>query len=278
MMGSELTLSLQLGLIYGLVAVGVFLTFRLLNFADMTCDGSFMAGGCVASMLLRNGFCPATAVLVATLGGALVGCGTAFLHLRLRVADILAGILVAFMAYSVNLRIMGGVPNLVLPTGPSRDILLVCCSFAVLLTLGYLLGTDLGLAFRCVGQNRELAQNQRISVGAALTFGLAVGNGCAGMGGAFFCLTQGFCDVGSGAGTLIVGLASLVIGEALLPLRSPQFRLLACFLGSIAYRLAIGFALHSDIPFLRPSDFNLITGALIVLFLAFRRGKRPCCA
>ncbi|MDR0340586.1 MAG: ABC transporter permease [Puniceicoccales bacterium] len=277
-MGGELALSLQLGLIYGLVAVGVFLTFRVLNFADMTCDGSFMVGGCVASMLLRNGFSPALAVLGAGCGGAFTGCGTAFLHLRFRISDILAGILIAFMAYSINLRILGGMPNLTLSTDPGRELLLAACCCAVLLAFGYLLGTDFGLAFRSVGQNRELASSQHISVKTALTFGLAAGNGCVAMGGAFFCLTQGFYDVGSGSGTLIVGLASLVIGEAILPFRSPWIRLLACFLGSIAYRLAVGFALHSDMPFLRPSDFNLLTAALIILTLALRRRKGPCCA
>ncbi|MDR0678749.1 MAG: hypothetical protein LBF24_00645 [Puniceicoccales bacterium] len=277
MMGGELALSLQLGLIYGLVAVGVFLTFRVLNFADMTCDGSFMVGGCVASVLLRSGFSPVLAVLGAACGGALTGCGTAFLHLRFHISDILAGILVAFSAYSINLRTLRGVPNLMLPAGTGRGLLLVACCCVVLLAFGYLLGTDFGLAFRSVGQNRELARSQHISVKTALTFGLAAGNGCAGMGGAFFCLTQDFCDVGSGTGTLIVGLASLVIGEAVLPFRSLWIRLVACFLGSIVYRLAVGFALHSDVPFLRPSDFNLLTAAFIVLTLALRRRRGSCC-
>jgi putative ABC transport system permease protein len=278
MIFGEWAMALQLGLIYGLATVAIFFTFRLLNFADMTCDGSFMVGGCVASILVRNGCGTALALAAALSAGLVTGCATALLHIRFRVADILAGILVTSMAYSINLRILGGMPNLLLPSGSSCSVLLLIFCLIIVLKLGYFLNTDMGLAFRCVGQNRELARSQNISTAAMLTVGLAAANGCAGTAGAFFCLTQGFCDVGSGAGTLIGGLASLVIGEAIFPFRSNVGKVLACFLGSIAYRFAIALALRSEVSFLRASDFNLITGLLILFFFALNRRKMPCCA
>jgi putative ABC transport system permease protein len=262
---------LQLGLIYGIVALGVFFTFRALNFADMTVDGSFIVGGCVASVAVGRGFCPITAILFACAAAASVGLFTAHLHVKFQIGDLLAGIVVASMCYSLGLRIMGGAPNVVFKSPESCRAMLPLFCLCVAAAAAYILCTDFGLAFRCVGLNRRLAKSQNISAGAMIYFGVAFGNCCAGAAGAFFCLTHGFCDIGSGVGTLIGGLAALIIGETLFPFHSAAGKITACFLGSIAYRAAVAFALHSDLPFLRASDFNMITGLLVVLFLATKR-------
>ena len=267
---------LQLGIIYGIVALGVFFTFRALNFADMTVDGSFIIGGCVASMLLRSGFSPIGAISFACISAAFVGLFTACLHIKFKITDLLAGIVVASMCYSVGLRIMGGTPNVVFKSPDSCKLLLPIFSASMAIAAAYLLHSDFGLAFRCVGRNSRLAKSQNISTAAMTYFGVAFGNCCAGAGGAFFCLTQGFCDIGSGVGTLIGGLASLIIGETLFPFRSAYGQVAACFLGSIAYRGTIAMALHSDVSFLRASDFNLITGFLVITFLALKRRKLSC--
>ncbi|MDR1436045.1 MAG: hypothetical protein LBI39_02460 [Puniceicoccales bacterium] len=267
---------LQLGVVYGFVALGIFFTFRALNFADMTVDGSFAIGGCVASVLLRSGIPQWLAIAVACSGSAAAGCATAFLHVKFRIAEILSGIVVASACYSVCLRIMGGSPNIMVDAPNFSPALIFTICAATVPIVGYLLRTDFGLAFRCAGLNRTLARSHGICPSSMLYFGLAVGNGFAGVGGAFFCLSQGFCDVGSGSGTLIAGLASLVVGEAIFPLRSAYGKVFACFVGSVAYRAAIAMALHSELPFLRVGDFNLITGGIIVLFLAAKWRRKPC--
>jgi putative ABC transport system permease protein len=240
----------------------------------MTCDGSFVLGGCLASILARNGVSPAYGCLLAFVGGAAAGWTTAFLHNRYKIADILAGILVAFMLYSLNLRLLGGTPNVILEgsTVGNGTLLLVC--LGAVAAVSYLLNTDFGLALRAIGQNRLLAKASGMNVAAMVAFGVSLGNGLIGLGGAFFCLTQGFCDIGNGIGTLIVAMASLIIGERILPFRSQTVAVAACVIGSVIYRVLVGFALHGNFGFFRSSDFNLITGLLIVTIMAIGRNEK----
>jgi putative ABC transport system permease protein len=276
MNGGEWGIILQMGLVYGIVTIGIFLSFRVLNFADMTCDGAFVLGGCLAAVGVKNGVSAPVSLILTFLGGSAAGWTTACLHNYCKITDILAGILVAFMLYSLNLRIMGGVPNVTLDVGGGYGGGLVLAGILVPLAVGYLLVSDFGLALRGLGQNRHLARSYGISTASTIASGLALSNGLIALGGAFFTLTQSFCDIGGGAGTLVVGLASLVIGEKILPFRSPAVAVVACVVGSIVYRLLIGFALHGDVISLRSSDLNLITGLLIIGVMATRGRRKRC--
>ncbi|MDR2341348.1 MAG: hypothetical protein LBD72_03410 [Puniceicoccales bacterium] len=276
MSSGEWAIILQMGFIYGIVTIGVFMSFRVLNFADMTCDGTFVLGGCLTAVGIKHGLPVPLVLIFAFLGGGTAGFITACLHSYCKIIDVLAGILAAFMLYSVNLRIMGGVPNVTLDVGNGCGIILAWSGNFVILTIGYLLVSDFGLALRGLGQNRHLIQSYGIHTANTIAVGLALSNGLIALGGAFFSLTQNFCDIGGGVGTLVVGLASLVIGEKLLPFRSPAVAVVACVAGSVVYRLLVGFALHSDVLALRSSDLNLVSGLLIVGIMSIRGRRKRC--
>lgn len=284
MSGAEFFTSLEIGFIYGIVAVGVFLTFRIIDFPDLTCDGSFACGAATAAVLLKSGVSPITALLAAAGAGGLAGVATGILHVKFRVTNLLAGFLVAFMLYSVNLKIMGGIPNIALinettlfSNGQSL-LILVGLMGAITALLSYVLMTDFGLGLRSIAYNKPLAKIMGIQVGSLTIIGLALSNALIGFGGGLYCQHQSFCDVSLGAGTVIIGLAAVMIGEKLLPFRSLFISVLACFLGSIIYRLLIALALHSDWLGLETSDLNLITGLaiLIVMGLPKLRGTTTC--
>lgn len=284
MSGAEFITSLEIGLIYGVVAVGIFLTFRIIDFPDLTCDGSFTCGAATAAVALKAGFSPITALLLAGSAGAIAGFITGILHIKFRVTNLLAGILVAFMLYSINLKIMGGVPNITLMNEPTLFsgghslIILILLMMAIVGLVSYLLMTDFGLALRSIGYNQKLAKIMGVSVGTMTVIGLSLSNGLIGLGGGLYCQHQNFCDVSLGIGTVIIGLAAVMIGEKLLPFRSLFISILACFIGSIIYRLLIAFALHSEWLGLETSDLNLLTGLAIlgIMGLPKVKGATPC--
>ncbi|HQS84048.1 MAG TPA: hypothetical protein PLY23_03960 [Alphaproteobacteria bacterium] len=267
---NEIIMSLELGLIYGIVALGIFLTFRVIDFPDLTCDGSFVLGSAASSMIMKAGYSSFLGLSIAILAGSLAGLTTGVLNTRLRIKDLLAGILVAFMLYSVNLHIMQGMPNITLIgtqtlfTNISPLFILSFLCFLLWPVFGYLFKTDFGLALRSLGQNKKLAENTGVNVKNMTLIGLMLSNGLIALGGALFTQHQGFSDIGSGIGTVIIGLASVMIGERLLPQKSLWIQLLSCLLGSIIYRLFITFALHSDILGLETQDLNLMTGVMLI--------------
>lgn len=277
MSAAEIMMSLEIGLIYGIIATGIYLTFRLIDFPDLTCDGSFVLGAASSCMIIKAGYNPFLALLVSLLSGSAAGIVTGTLNAHLKVTDLLAGILVAFMLYSVNLRIMGGVPNIALieedtvysSASPIVILLIIC--LIIWITLGFLLSTDFGLALRSIGQNKKLARGGGISIKTMTIVGLAFSNALIALGGALFSQHQNFADVGSGAGTVIVGFASLIIGQRILLSRSIWVQLLSGFIGSILYRLFISLALHSEVLGLETQDLNLITGALVIVVMILPR-------
>lgn len=284
MSGAEFFTSLEIGLIYGVVAVGIFLTFRIIDFPDLTCDGSFTCGAATAAVALKAGLSPFLSLLLAGSAGGIAGFVTGILHTKFRVTNLLAGILVAFMLYSINLKIMGGIPNITLlneitlfsDTNPLVTlILLACCVWGI---MSCLLTTDFGLALRSIGQNKRLGEVMGVRVASLTVIGLALSNALIGLGGGLYCQHQSFSDVSLGTGTVIIGLAAVMIGEKLLPFRSLWFSVLACFLGSIIYRLLIALALHSEWLGLETSDLNLITGIAILLIMGLPKlkGARLC--
>lgn len=269
---NEIIMSLELGLIYGVIAIGIYLTFRVIGFPDLTCDGSFVLGAAASSMLIKFNFSPWLSLLYAIFAGSIAGIVTGLLYTKFKITDLLAGILVSFMLYSVNLRIMGGVPNIsfisnvtIFQDNTLLILLIISLSLGAILT--YLLMTNFGLALRSIGQNKKLAHASGINISNMTIIGLGSSNGIIALGGALFSQHQGFADVGSGVGTVIVGFASIMIGEKIMPSRSILVQIISCLIGSIIYRLFISLALHSDVLGLVTADLNLITGILIILIM-----------
>jgi len=275
----EILTACELGLIYGIVAFGIFITFRVLNFTDLSCDGSFVTGASVAMVSLKLGFSPFAASILAFLAGGLAGLVTGFLNVSFKIPDLLASILVAFMLYSINLMIMGGVPNLTLVV---EETLFSHLSTVWVLSLIALISwgvfslffkTDLGLSVRVLGQNKRLAQVGGVSVAPLLILGVALSNGFIGFAGGLISQHQGFVDISQGVGTLIIGLAAIMIGESLVKSRSMTFLIAACFLGSVLYRIIIAFALHGDVFGIESYHLNLLTGILVVAIMILPKIK-----
>lgn len=283
--------AMEIGLIFGLVALGVLISFRILNFPDLTVDGSFPLGGAVAAILIANGHNPFAATAIATLAGAAAGIVTGWLNVKLRIMDLLAGILMMTALYSINLRVMGkpNVPLILEPTvftqlmpGWAPDyvekplILLLAVLVAKLLLDGYF-ATQRGLAMRATGANPRMARAQGIATGRATLAGLAISNALVALGGALFAQSQGGADISMGIGTIVIGLAAVIIGENVLPARRIAWATLAVIIGALLYRFFIALALNSDWIGLQSQDLNLIAAVLVVfvLVLPLLRRKRP---
>ncbi len=273
--------ALETGLAFALVALGSYLTFRVLDFPDLTVEGSFPLGAAVAAKLMVSGLDPWTATLAATGAGCLAGFATAFLNLKLRILHILSGILTAIALYSINLRIMDrpniglltidtvytfveklGVPSFYVPLALLTAAVIVCK-----LLLDLFLATGVGLAMRAAGANPRMAQANGVRVGAMITAGLGIANGLTALSGALFAQMLGAADVSMGIGVIVVALAAVIGGTALMPSRLIPVVTLACVLGSILYRLAIALALGSGAIGLTASDVNVVTAVLVALAL-----------
>ena len=276
---NEIMMSLEIGLIYGIVAIGIYTTFRIIDFPDLTCDGSFVFGAAVSSILITSGYNPFFAMIAALIAGCIAGVATGILYTLLKITNLLSGILTSFMLYSVNLHVMGGFPNIALnqyktifyqtsEVGVLCFVALVTC-----LMIGYLFMTDFGLALLSIGQNKRLAQNSGVNIKMMTIVGLALSNSLIALGGALFSQSQGFVDIGSGVGTVIVGLASVMIGERILQRRNVFVKIISCLLGSVAYRILIGLALHSDVIGIQTSDLNLITGIMVIAIMYIPRRR-----
>jgi putative tryptophan/tyrosine transport system permease protein len=272
--------ALELGLLYGLIAMGVYLSFRVLDFPDLTVDGSFPLGAAVLASLILQGWSPLLATLLATLAGALAGLCTGYLHVRFKILGLLAGILSMTALYSINLRIMNS-PNLALLdevtlfTGIPLLLGLSCVTLILAFCLIYFLYTQTGLAMRAAGTNPRVSQAYGVNVARMQLLGLALSNAFVALAGALFVQSQGFADISMGAGTIVVGLASVIIGETLCPSRKLYAAIISVIVGSIVYRCVIAFALNSTDLGLKASDLNLITAALVALTMIVPKlGKR----
>ncbi|WP_173934855.1 ABC transporter permease [Chelativorans sp. Marseille-P2723] len=273
--------AVELGLLYGFVAVGVFLAFRVLDFPDLTVDGSFPLGAAVAAVAITSGWDPWLACLLAAMGGAICGLVTAFLNVRFGILNLLASILTMIALFSINLRIMGR-PNMAvlnretvvtpfydlgLPDHIVRPLVLAVLVLVAVLLLARFLASDFGLAMRAAGANARMARANGVDVGRQIYVGMALSNALTGIGGALFAQIAGFADVTSGVGTIVVGLAAVIVGETLFRSRMLLVALLACVIGSVIYRVAVQLALSADLLFLRASDLNLVTAVLVALAL-----------
>lgn len=262
---------IELGLVYGFVAAGIFLTFRILKFSDLTTDGSFVLGAATYSVLLRSSYPIAVCCTAAIIAGMLAGFCTAFLNTRWKINGMLASILVTMMLYSINLRIMG-LPNIsifTLPTmfylGKTVSICLLALAFLVLLIA--LLKTHLGLKMRAVGFNKTASTLYHISTRNITWFTLALSNGIAAFAGALLTQHQGFADISMGFGVVITGLACVIIGETITRNYSILLSITGCFLGAILYRGIMALILNATMLNLKSSDLKLITSVLILLLV-----------
>ena len=278
---SEIALygAIETGLIYGLVAFGIYISFRVLDFPDLTVDGSFPLGAAVAAMLIIAGWNPWIATGAAVLAGMAAGAVTAILNVKLNILNLLASILTMIALYSINLRIMGR-PNVALlgdetVLTPWYDLplayhqvpvlLFVIVVLVSLLLLWRFMKSEIGLAMRATGANARMARAQGIATGGMIILGVALSNGLVGLAGALFAQSQGAADVTMGVGVIVIGLASLIGGEAVITPNTVIKALIACVVGAIIYRLAIAFALNADFLGLQSQDLNLITAVLVTL-------------
>ena len=282
--------ALETGLAFALVALGAYLTFRVLDFPDLTVEGSFPLGAAVCAKLMVSGFDPWSATIIAGLVGCLAGFATAFLNLKLRILHILAGILTAIALYSVNLRIMDR-PNIGLINVPTvytpfehfmprlwaPVVLLAIVVLIAKIAIDLFLATGYGLAMRAAGANPRMARANGIQDSRMIVTGLAIANGLTALSGALFAQMLGAADVSMGIGVIVVALAGVIGGTALMPSRLIPMLTLACVLGSILYRVALALALNTNALGLTASDVNVVTAVLvaIALWVPVRRAAFP---
>ena len=280
--GSILSFSFYEGLVFGLVAIGVYLTLRVLAFPDLTVDGSYTLGGAVAAVLIVAGVNPFLATLAAIGAGFCAGLLTGILNTKLRIPALLAGILMMVGLYSINLRIMSGANVSLLREVTSFDIianlfgmrggsiavsiiLALAIAAVVFFALNWFLRTEIGLSLRATGDNEQMVRSLGGDTDKNVMLGCAVSNGLVALAGAIVAQGQGFADVGMGIGMIVMGLASVIIGEALFRPKGVTWLLVAAVGGAFVYRLFITIALRMGMA---PGDLKLITAVLVVIALA----------
>jgi putative ABC transport system permease protein len=272
--------TLEQGLLFALIALGVYLTFRVLNYADLTVDGSFTTGGAIAASIIFAGGSPWLATLAAIVGGLLAGLITGLLHTVFKITPLLSGILTMTGLYSINLRILGraNVPLLRTDTvitdfntwqpldniyGPSLLGLFIVV--LVVAGLHFFLKTEVGLALQATGDNEQMIRAQGVNTNRMKLLGLAISNGMVAFGGALVAQNQQFADAGMGIGMIVAGLASVIIGEAIFGKRTLLQHIIAVVCGSIIYRAVLALVLRLG---LAPTDFKLLTALIVVIALA----------
>ena len=278
------------GLIWGLMAIGVYITFRILDVADLTVDGSIATGGAAAVMLIRAGMNPWLALLCALVCGMLAGFVTGMFHTKCGIPAILSGILTQLALYSINLRIMDSKANqavgvdkypLMVSQRFVRDLslknplpVLLLFTFGVIALLYWFFGTERGCAIRATGANQNMARAQGINTNANVVFGLMLSNGLVALSGALLAQFQGAADVNMGRGAIVIGLAAVIIGEVIFGKLFTNFglKLLAVSIGAVIYYFVLQIVLQLG---LNTNDLKLITALIVALFLAipYWKGK-----
>lgn len=267
------------GLLWSVMAMGVFITFRTLNIADLSVEGSFPLGGAVAAMLLAEKVNPATAIVAAGLAGMLAGAVSGLLYTKLKIPALMAGILTMIALYSVNLRVMGKANLSLLNTdtiftsleflklSPNLTTFVagLCIAIAIPLWLYWFFGTEIGMAVRATGNNPQMIRAMGVNTDDMFLLGLVLSNGLVAVSGALIAQDNGFADVGMGAGTIVIGLASVIIGEVVFGTRNFKNSLISVVLGSILYRIVIAVVLYLGMP---PNDLKLFTAILVAIALS----------
>lgn len=268
------------GLLWAVMALGVYVTFRVLDIADLTVEGSFPLGAAAAASLLAAGYGPLAAVAAAAVVGMLAGVVTGILHTKMKIPALLAGILTMIALYSVNLRIMGkanlsllGVDTafslvrgiLGLNSAQTTFVVGLAVTFLIGLFLYWFFGTEIGAAIRATGFNQQMIRAQGVDTNITIILGLLLSNALVAISGALVAQSNGFADVGMGTGTIVIGLASVIIGEVLFGTRSFKNCIISVILGSIVYRIVIAVVLQMGMP---PNDLKLFTSVLVAFALS----------
>lgn len=287
--------SLEQGLIYAIMALGVFISFKILSFPDLSVDGSFPMGAAISALMIVNGVDPFVSLVFAFLGGALAGMITALLNTKGKIDGLLAGILTMTALYSVNLRIMGTAnisiyradsiftplrklqDKLVTSFGETKFILtLNQWLFVISLTItiiiikkiiDWFLRTDFGLAICATGDNPKMIRSFGVNTNLTIVIGLMLSNGLVGLSGGMLAQYQGYADVQMGVGMIVIGLASVIIGYVIFGSKSIKRASFAVIIGAIIYRFVIALAIY--LPFIGPTDMKLITAIIVVIALVF---------
>lgn len=279
-----LTKAAELGLIFAVLSLGEYISFRVMDTPDLTVDGSFATGGCVCAMFTINGH-PILGLIAGFLAGCLCGCVTAFLQTKMRIQPLLAGILTMSGLYSINIRIMGGAPNVslfsntlkpvwtLLSNSKTQLVVLVAIVALIGLLLYWFFKTNLGLMLRATGDNEEMIRSSSINVDAMKFLGLGLSNGIVAVSGALLVQYQNFADVTSGTGMLVLGLAGIIVGEAVFRRHTIAAGLAASIFGAVAYRLLYTFALKLGFA---ATDMNLVSAVLVAITISipYLRSKR----
>lgn len=275
----ELVLStVAQGLLWAVLAIGLFITFRILDIADLSIEGTYPLGGAIAVMTIIGGGSPLLAVIFAFFGGCIAGAVTGFLHTKLKIPALLAGILTMIGLYSINLRIMGRATTSILGeetvysffennmSKVSATLIVGLLATLVVWFFCYIFfGTELGAAIRATGDNPQMIRAQGINTDVTIMLGLIISNGFVGVTGALLSQSNGYADVNMGTGVLVTGLASIIIGEVLFGTRSFKNWLISVVLGSIVYRAVVAFVLWLG---MNPNDLKLLTAVIVAVALA----------
>ncbi|UCD10034.1 MAG: ABC transporter permease [Dehalococcoidales bacterium] len=279
--GNLLSISVYEGLAFGLIALGVYITFRVLSFPDLSVDGSFPLGGAIAATMIVNDLNPWLATSAAFFAGCLSGFLTGLLNTKLRINALLSGILMMVSLYSINHLIMGrsNIPLLreitvfddvaeffgTTTTLTLSIIFMAVLGIIILIGLNWFLRTEIGLALRATGDNDQMIRGLGCNTDFTTMLGVSISNGFVALAGSLIAQNQGFTDVGMGIGMIVMGLASVIIGEGLFRPKGVTFVLLAVFGGTFIYRLFLSIALRLGLP---PTNLKLITAVLVIVSLS----------
>ncbi len=276
---SFLITALEQGLAFSVMALGVYMTFRILDFPDLSVDGSLPLGAAVSAKFIVAGYNPFLSLIPALIAGGLAGTITGVLNTRFKIAPLLSGILTMTMLYSINLRIMGrpNIPllgektifkmmnNVGIPSPWNNLIILIIIVLLVKFILDLFLKTQIGFALRAAGDNPQMIRSMGVSTDTMKMIGVIIANALVALSGALVTQYQGFADVGMGIGTIVAGLASVIIGEVILGKKSIFITTLSIIVGSILYRLSISIALYIGFA---ASDLKLLTAIIVIIFLS----------
>ena len=270
------------GIIWGIMTLGVYITFKVLDFPDLTVDGSFALGGAVSAILISNGMNPFITLIFSFLAGSLAGLATGILNTKLQIPGILAGILSMIALYSINIRVMGGRPNIpllgmatsltiiqnILSLSKVMSDLLVGFVFSLFIVfiMYWFFRTEIGCAIRATGNNEKMIRALGVDTNIMKIIGLMISNALVSLSGGLVTQSQGYADVGMGNGTIVVGLASVIIGEVIFGNRfNFLYKLFSIVMGSIIYRIIIAIVLQLG---LKATDLKLLTAIIVAIALS----------
>lgn len=277
--------ALALGLLWSIMTLGVYISYRILDIADLTAEGALTLGAAVAGAMIAKGMNPYLGTLCALVAGLFAGLCTGILHTKLKIPALLSGILTMIALWSVNLRVMGNranvsilrldtvytpLQNLGLDKTASMIVVGAVCAIAVISILYWFFGTELGSAIRATGNNEHMVRAQGVNTDTMKIMGLVIGNGLVSLSGALIAQSQSFADIQMGTGAIVIGLASLIIGEVLFGKGGFYKRLFAIILGAVLYRVIIAVVLKLGMP---SNDLKLFTAITVALALSLPRFK-----